>query len=176
MNDLSEDSIINTVHQGIKKGIRTTIDSKCFGSTVILILSGIDAMAYVSMAANQVDVSRDDFVKWAERYIKFPCQEQLTGLDLYGARCSMLNNYGTASKLSREGKCRQIAYMDESQPEIRYDPTKSKELVLVSIKALANAFFDGIDKFLIDTYADKNKAALADKRFENIVHTYSYIE
>lgn len=85
MTDLSKDPLINAVHNGIKRGIRVALENDCLGSAVILILSGIDAMAYIAMSASQDDVTRGDFVRWAEKYITFPCSEQLTGLDLYGA-------------------------------------------------------------------------------------------
>jgi len=169
MTDLSQDPVINAVHNGIKHGIRVALENDCLDSAVILILSGIDAMAYVAMPAGQYDVTRDDFVKWAEQYIKFPCSEQLTGLDLYGARCAMLHSYGTASKLSREGKCRQVGYMDKSVPEVRFAPNVSNDLVLVSVPALAEAFFSGVDKFLIHMFEDKKKAPIAEQRLKNLV-------
>jgi hypothetical protein len=122
MTDLSRDPIVNAIHNGIKRGIRISLENDCLGSAVILILCGIDAMAYLSVPASQEDVTRSDFVKWVERYMKFPCKEQLTGLDLYGARCAMLHNYGVASDLSRKGKCRQVGYMDKSVPEFALIP------------------------------------------------------
>ena len=169
MTDLSTDPLINAIHNGIKRGIRVALENDCLGSAVILILSGIDAMAYVGMPAGQEDVTRNDFITWVERYIKFSCSEQLSGWDLYGARCAMLHSYGTASDLSRKGKCRQIGYMDKSVPEIRLNPSVSMDLVLVSVPALADAFFSGIDKFLIDAFADEKKRAIAEQRLQKLV-------
>ena len=174
MTDLRTDPIINTVHNGIKRGIRLAIENDCLPSAIILILSGIDTMAYLAMPASQDDVTRTDFVRWADHYIKFPCKEQLTGLDLYGARCAMLHNYGITSNLSRKGKCRQVGYMNKSVPEVRFNPKVSKDLVLVAVPALADAFFSGVDRFLIDLFADTNKAPLAERRLENLVQTISF--
>jgi len=176
MVELSRDPIINAIHNGIKRGIRVALENHCLGSAVILILSGIDAMAYIAMPASQDDVTRSDFVRWAEQYIKFPCSEQLTGLDLYGARCAMLHNYGTASELSRKGKCRQVGYMDKSVPEVRFNPKVSKDLVLVSVPALADAFFSGADKFLVDVFGDKNKASIAEQRLRKLVQAIPFKE
>ncbi|MBA5865291.1 MAG: hypothetical protein GDA67_01185 [Nitrospira sp. CR1.3] len=176
MTDLSKDPLINAVHNGIKRGIRVALENHCLGSAVILILSGIDAMAYIRMPASQDDVTRSGFVRWAEQYIKFPCSDQLTGLDLYGARCAMLHNYGTASDLSRKGKCRQVAYMDESVPEVLFDPNVSKDLVLVSVPALADAFFSGVDKFLVDLFAESKKAPIAEQRLKKLVQAIPFKE
>ena len=173
MADLSQDPIINVIHNNIKKGIDVTLGNKCLGSAVILILSAIDAMAYLGMPENQEDVTKTDFIDWAERYICFPGREQLTGADLYGARCAVLHSFGVRSKMSRAGRCRMIAYMDQSEPPIRYEPKVSRGLVLVSVPALRDALFEGIDKFLIDLYKEpqSKKAQVADKRFRSLMHT-----
>ncbi|HXZ42329.1 MAG TPA: hypothetical protein VEG68_16415, partial [Terriglobales bacterium] len=72
------------------------------------------------------------------------------------------------------GKCRMVGYMDDADPPIRFDPKVSKDLVLVSITALKNAFFEGIDRFLVDTYRTpgSEKARLADERFQKLVHEF----
>jgi hypothetical protein len=164
MKGIERDPIIKAIYGGIKRGIQVAIENDCFDSAVVLILSGMDSMAYLGMPSNQQDVKRDDFVKWAERYIKFPCEDQLTGLDLYGARCAILHSFGVVSDLSRKGQCRMVAYMDNSVPEVRYNPAVAKNLVLVSVTALAEAFYSGIDQFLVDLFADKKKAGIAEKR------------
>jgi len=143
MSDFSQDSIINAVNNGIRRGIQVAIDNRCLSSAIILIYSGMDSMAYLGMPPTQEDVTKSDFTNWADRYIKFPCKEQLSGAELYGARCGMLHNFSSYSRMSRKGECRVIGYMDKSKPEIRYNPAVSKELVLVSIPALAIAFFKG---------------------------------
>jgi len=130
----------------------------------------MDTMAYLDMPSDQQDVKKTDFVRWAERYIRFPSPEQLTGLELYGARCAMLHRYSVASRLSREGQCRQIAYMDKSVPEVRSNPAISTDLVLVSVPGLAQAFFDGVDTFLIDLFSDIKKAPIAEERLRKLVH------
>ena len=176
MTDLSRDPIVNAINNGIKRGIRVALENECYGSVVVLILSGIDTMAYLGMPAGQQDVTRNDFVTWVDKYIRFPCREQLTGWDLYGARCGMLHSFSTISKLSRDGQCRQVGYMDRSIPEVRYDPNVDEDFVLVSIEALAEAFFKGVDKFLIDVYSDVQSVELADERFQLIVQTFQVQE
>lgn len=173
MTDLSRDPIVNAVHNGIKRGIRVALANDCYGSAVVLILSGIDTMAYLGMPPCQQDVKRADFVQWVEHYIRFPCEHQLTGLELYGARCGMLHSFSAVSRLHRQGGCRQIGYMDRSVPEIRFNPAVSEELVLVSVEALAESFFSAVDRFLIDLYSDEEKARVADQRFQHVMHTFA---
>jgi len=116
-SQFSQDPIINVVHNSIRKGINVTLEHDCDASAVILILSAIDAMAYLTMPKDQRDVRPDDFIKWADQYIRFPGEEQLTGADLYGARCAMLHSFGAQSKMSRKGQCRVILWMTKPAPD-----------------------------------------------------------
>lgn len=170
MTDWSRDPIVNAINNGIRRGIQVAVDNHCYGSAVILIYAGIDAMAFLAMPGEQEDVTRGDFIAWADRYIKLPCKEQLYGADLYGARCGMLHNYSTYSRMTRNGECRTIGYMDKSVPEVRYNPEVSKEVVLVSVPALAEAFFRGIEKFLVDLFSDQKRAKVAELRLPKLVH------
>ncbi|MBA3066114.1 hypothetical protein KJ633_03740 [bacterium] len=176
MNNLSQDPIINVIHNGIKQGIRITFEKKLYGATIILVLSGIDTMDYLDMPGNQEDVEKKDFIDWVKKYIRFPCKEQLAGIDLYGARCGMLHSYSIQSKLSRQNRCRQIGYMNKGKPEVRYNPEVTKDLVMVSIEALVESFFKGIDQFLINLFSNPKKSKIAEERLKKIVMTVPYKE
>ena len=159
-----DDPIQATIYDGIKRSIKVCLEHQCFGAAVTLIYSGIDTMAFLGMPEGQEDVGKADFVGWCERYLKMPGRIPVAGIEWYAARCAVLHTHGVKSKLSREGKARMIAYMDKAVPEVRHDPSLTPPLVMISIDALATAFFDGIDKFLIDIFTDKAKRELAEKR------------
>ncbi len=163
---MERDPITNAIYGGIKEGIKVAVANNCYGSAVILILSGIDSMAFLNMPASQKDVTKTDFIDWVDRYIKFPCTEQITGSDLYGARCAMLHTYGVVSKMSRDGRCRMVGYMSEAVPEIRFNPAVNDKLVMVSIPALAESFYKGIDQFLVNLFTNKEKAKVAEERLK----------
>lgn len=126
-------------------------------------------MAFLGMPAGKLDVTKADFVTWVEKYIQFPGSEQLTGLDVYGARCSMLHTHSVYSALSRRGECRLVGYVDQMYPPVKFNPNVNSNLVMVSVPALAKAFSDGVDKHLIDLFSDKNKAEIAEKRLQEFV-------
>ena len=66
MGAISNDPVQNAINGDIKDGIRLTLQHGCIGSAVKLIYSAIDTMAFLSMPAAQVEVTRTDFVKWAD--------------------------------------------------------------------------------------------------------------
>ncbi len=173
MNDLSRDPVFNVIHNQIKRSIRVLIENECLGAAVQLIYSGIDTMAYLGLPENQEEVKQKDFIAWAERYIRFPCKEQLTGADLYGARCGLLHTYSPYSAKSRKGECRLIGYKGKMVPEVKYDPKINKDLVMVSVSALVEVFFKGVDQSLINLFSDSKKSKLVEERLENLAHSYS---
>jgi hypothetical protein len=168
------DPIANAVYGGIKRDISVMLEAKRYAGAVLLIYSGMDTMAWIGMDATKEDVERSDFVTWAEKYIKFDGHEQLTGLDLYGARCALLHSYSVYSKLSRERKCRAIGYTDRMTPPVRYNPKKSKEFVMVSLHHLAEAFFSAIDRFLVDVHADPVRRPIAAARLQKLIQELPY--
>jgi hypothetical protein len=167
---LPADPLRNVVEEGIKRSIRVALAEKCYGAAVILIYAGIDAMAFLGMPSSHEDVTRDDFIAWVDRFIYFPCKEQVSGLEFYGARCGMLHNYSAFSRLSREGKCRIIGYVDESVPEVM-TAAEVPHLVLVSIVALAQAFSVGVDAFLNEISKDTARAGVAAARLNKLVQS-----
>jgi len=168
-NSFENDPIQNAIYGGIKRSIQLCMDNNCFAAAVILTYSGIDTMAYLSMPAGQVDVKRGDFVAWCDRYMLLPGDEQIAGLEYYGARCSTLHTYGVESKLSREGKCRRIGYMDHGIPVIRTNASANPDFLLLSIKALTSAFLCGVDRFLTDSFAKPELAHLIESRLPSLL-------
>lgn len=78
-----EDPVTNAIYGGIKEDIKTLLNAERFRGALLLIYAGIDCMASIGMAEGQEDVTRDDFVAWAERYIQFPGKQQLSGRSLF---------------------------------------------------------------------------------------------
>jgi hypothetical protein len=172
--DFSQDAVNNAIYKGIRRGIEVTIDNGCLGSAAILILSAIDAMAYLAMPEQREDVTKEDFILWAGKYIRFPCREQLTGEDLYGARCAMLHAYGAQSKMSREGKCRVILWTSRAVPPIMAHPA-TPGYVMVSVPDLRDSLFAGVDRFLIEVFRERSskRAELVNRRLNSLVQEMS---
>jgi len=168
MATFSDDSL-NSGVQEIKRGIDVTLENECFASCAILIYSAIDLMAYLGMPEKQLDVTGKDFQEWADRYIHFPCKEQLSGVDLWAARCGMMHNYGPRSRLVREGKARNIVYADHQIPEIRFNPSIATDVVIVSVRAMRDALFHAIDRYLVDLFYESEKARVAETRLDWVI-------
>ena len=170
-----KDPIVNIIYRQIEDPIKLCLEHGHFSAGVKLIYAGIDTMAFLMMPATnskgkkREKVERDDFINWVEQYLHFEGDEQLSGLDVYGARCSMLHNHSIYSELSKLGKCRWVGYTDKMHPPVRFDPKIHKQLVMVSVPDLAEAFFSGVRECLIDLFSDLATNQIARQRLDDLV-------
>lgn len=173
MSQYSKDPVINVVYQQIKEPIKLCIEHNHFSAAVKLIYAGIDTMAFLGMQRNKQKVTRSDFISWVERYIHFEGREQLTGKDVYGARCSMLHNHSVYSSLSQKGECRKVLYASQMYPPVRFIPKIDEKSVVVSVPALADVFFTAIDKYMVDLFSNSDKKQIAEQRLNTLVQNIS---
>jgi len=177
MTEISKEHILKIVRSDIKDPIKIVLKNKSYRSAVILILTGIDTMAYLSMPANKKTQDCHDFIEWADRYILFQGKEKLTGLELYIARCIILHSYSDYSSIMSLGDCRKIEYTDQSNPDaIDYNPEESDKTVKVSVHALSDAFFNGTDRFFDYMFSDNEKALLVEKRLNELMLKFPTVE
>ncbi|MDR6776277.1 hypothetical protein J2W98_000524 [Paenibacillus peoriae] len=133
-------------------------ENKSFRAAIILIYSGIDAMAALDIPCGQTVSGRNDFIKWCDRYLKFKSMEKITGTELYAARCGIIHTYSSESDFLKRENCRQIGYMDRSAMDVIYKPDIDETLVMVSVEALINAFFSAINEFLIEALSNSGRS------------------
>jgi hypothetical protein len=168
---LAGDPVINVIHGGIRADINTLLANGGGRGAVILIYAGMDTMAFLDMPEGQTEVRGRDFIRWAGRYVRFPGSVQVTGEELYAARCGMLHTYTAEARATRSGRARRIGYADKMDPPAYAAPTAAPDIVLVSVPGLRDAFFRGIDQFLIDAYSSgPAKRATVEGRLGDLVH------
>lgn len=134
------DCIFNDIHVCLKNNAPT--------GAVILIYCAIDAMSALSMPFNKRKVDRDDFIAWVEKYMKTDSTQpyQYQGVDLYGARCGIVHNYGVESNLSNKKQCKEIVYKHNCLEHF-YDAIRHPELVVLGINLFIRDFYDAVIGF-----------------------------
>lgn len=172
----SKDSLVNAIYQNIKRGIQVTYDNECYGSCLILIYCGIDAMSYLSMPQTQNEVQSKDFIQWADKYISPRLRNKttkITGEELFSARCAVVHTYTIESKKTRQASVRKIAYAFGGDLSVIFD-SKVPDLVLLRMDTLRDAFFTAIDEFLMQSYADKQKKPILEARLNKLLTVIPY--
>ncbi len=170
----SEDSLINAIYQGIKRGIQVTFDNECLGSCLILIYCGIDSMAYLSLPAGQEEVRREDFIRWVNQYLSPGLSNgriSVTGEDLYSARCAVVHTYTSESRTTKIGLAKIISYQYGGGLPVFFDPNVEPNMIIIRIEAFRDIFFGAIDKFLVESYAVRSRQPLLEARLKKLLIT-----
>ena len=85
---------------------------------LVLMLSFIDACAWLTRKPGRKDVRADDFVEWVNKYLLPDSQLPCTAEELYGARCGLLHSLTGESRLHREHKIRKMFWSRASGEEV----------------------------------------------------------
>jgi hypothetical protein len=154
----TSDQLMNVLLDGICGDIRFALKHGRNRAALILIFSGIDAMASLEKNGGKNDVG-ERFANWVNGYMQFSEWPE-AGLELYGARCGILHTYGPISNLFEKGQVRLIGYTTGGGRDVM----QSAELVLVSVEGLAFQFFRGIARYLEALASEPTKRAKAAPR------------
>lgn len=167
MTDLARDPLMNIIHRGIKEPIRLLLEKHFLEAALKLVFSGIDTMTFLGLPADAIEVTGADFIAWCDRYLQLPGRESVSSVELYGARCGLLHCHSGESRAHRQGTARLLHWRDQGVP-VRYRPDIDPDLVLVSVQALADAFFEAVDRFLVELFRDPSRAEVANARLQNM--------
>jgi hypothetical protein len=168
------DPILNVLNRGLKQPIRDLLSLGHYGAALVVTLTSIDIVSVLGMPEDQDRATKAGFVRWAERYIHLQGDTVISGLEWYGARCGVLHTYSPCSSLGKHSGVRIIGYVDDMVPSVRYRQGNSPDFILVSVRAFVQAFFAGLDKYLIDLYSSPERARLADVRLGKMFHCLQY--
>lgn len=151
--------------------IRWAIDEKRNLAAAQLLLAAIDVVAGLERPEEQEETSGDNFITWCDSYLALKGRNYtLTGLDLWGARCGFLHGYTPLSRVVRKGKARMLSYVDESQEVVMTDDPETG-LVIVSLRALWEAFCQGVIASMKRANRDKRIADLVNPRLNEMFYS-----
>lgn len=167
--EISRDPIINIIYKGLKEPIVLCMNNNAERAALILLYAAIDSLTKLGLPEHREKATRKDYAEWCEMYLIFNTEEKISGLEWYAARCGLLHSYASESDLSDEGKVRIIGYYIGTGEDIIFRPQINKNILLVRIEGLIDAFYRALDKFIVDLYAFKNKEII-NKRFNKMLH------
>jgi hypothetical protein len=153
----------------IIESIENSIRERKIMSSLILLYSAIDSFSHLANRTN--DITRNVFINWTEKwmisYSNLPC----SGIDLYAARCGILHELISESKLSKDKKAKQIFYAwGNADINILKETIKNSdnedECLALKLEEIFDAFkigmskcYEEISKYSSWTYSFNEKAA-----------------
>jgi hypothetical protein len=133
---------------------------------LVLLYATIDILASLDRPDSKQDVTRDDFVAWVDAFLLPGSSLKCTGIDLHAARCGLLHTYAPGSRLSGEGKAKEMYYawgkakigpLERSMQNIDW----KIPAVAVHVDALHKAVEDGLQTFRRVLGRDSTRATRA---------------
>ena len=169
MNSVSKDPIYNAIYSGIRRDIDIAIKNNCRRSAIILIYAGIDAMAYLARPISQEYNTSQDFKDWVTSYLHIEGKTIITPDEWWAARNGIIHTYTPFSKTHEDSNIRVLQYITHFPFPIAYDAIDNPKMVLVNILSMRDAFFTGIDKFLMDSFSNPSKKQLIEERLAELL-------
>jgi hypothetical protein len=141
--------------------IQLLLDARHTLPALIVLFAGLDVLGSLLRPELEADTAGRYFKEWANKYMVSHAHLPCTAEDLWGARCGLLHTHTSASKLSREGKVRQLHYSRGPLPLKTKQGISALELkgkLILDVDALYGAFKNGCQRFMDDIQADSQLA------------------
>lgn len=108
---MTTDEMVDSYGEELFSALLLLFENKLHGQMMILIFSAVDALGLLDAPPEQTEASGASFKAWVGKYMlsKIPNAE-FSEVDFWAARCGVLHTHTSLSKLSKEGKARQIQY------------------------------------------------------------------
>lgn len=126
--------------------IDTCIEKGYLLPSLILIYSGIDALASLNRSKEKEKVTRSDFKKWCADYLLPESGLNCSDTDLYAARCGILHTSTAESDLSKKDEAVELIYCigNISEKQSIYQEIINqkypRKTIIVNIEDLEKAF------------------------------------
>jgi hypothetical protein len=116
--------------------------------SLILLYSTIDIMGYI---VSEEKASGTRFKYFIDEFMSDALPNDITSVDLWGARCALLHTGTPESDLSKKGNARQILYSSGSAPieilnQVICASEKPDKYIGISFEELLDAFICGIEE------------------------------
>lgn len=163
--------------------IKILLDAGHTVPALILLYSATDFFVSLLRPESQPDTNGSHFKKWAEDYMIEHSLPTITSEDLWGARCGLLHTHSPSSKVSRQGKAREIAYYRaqalspnmQNASDSGLKQVKAKGKIPLNVDALYEAFENGLHRFLADVQRDPELEKRASYHSSRLFGVWKYV-
>jgi hypothetical protein len=155
--------------------IKLLLDAAHTLPALMMLYAAVDILGSLLRPESEPDTKGEYFKKWVHDYMIAHSQVAFTSEELWSARCGLLHTHTASSKLSRQGKARQLHYFrahGASLPPAMQHAMRdalSQGKLFVEVDALCTVFRDGTQRFLAAVQSD---AALEKRVLHHSTHLF----
>jgi hypothetical protein len=168
MNNLSD------CLEEILEGIDLCNKAHLNNSTLILIYSGIDAVASIERIPGEG--TKASFLRWVNTYLLSSKPLVCDAMELYGARCGLVHSMSADSDLSKAGSARPVVYsFGGASPTISQEASDALGLgyVALDLNDLIEAFRLGVHAYRLAVQASPERQAAVNQAITNWLGSWS---
>ena len=134
-----------------RRAVHLCLDDQLWLPALILVYALLDALAWVGKrGGSQPDVTRDDFIRWCDRYLLVPPSATFSAVDLYAARCGLVHSNTAESRLMRQGQARPVWYdLPTGQSLVPIRTVSSQMPVIIPVQGLVDAVFRAAESLFV---------------------------
>lgn len=135
----------------------------------------LDTMAFLSLPADREVQGKADFIRWVDTYLKGHEDQpyQYRGIDVYGARCSLLHAFGSDADFhGKNPDAKKYGYHDGGMHA--YDPAIEDHLVIIGTASLINDVLHAITVFIGACKVDVDLRQRVEGRLPKILATFPF--
>lgn len=165
---MADHSLGNFIKRRLR-AISFCFEQELFADGLVLLYAAIDALGWLNMPQEKSWASETSFVDWVDKFLLPDSNLPCTAGDLYAARCGLLHTSTAESRLSREGKTREVNYLlgDSGRALISIMTNTPQPFVLVEIGILLAAFEHATQRFEKELLKDPVLAERVENRVEH---------
>lgn len=160
-NNSADFDVLEKNLNNITKSIELCLNAKLQISSLVLLYSGIDIMGWLNRPVSKYHKPKEDFIRWVDDYLLPNPNIKCKAIDLYAARCAIINSYSFSSELSKKGEAKEICYSwGKANVELLQndlDRRYKNPAIAIHINDFLEAFKEGIEKFKLSIKNDKEK-------------------
>lgn len=97
------------------KATTTLYRENLCGHLLIIIYSTIDTLGLLDAPPKQTEATGDSFKDWTKNYLLSWPGIEFNETDLWSARCAVLHTFTTESRLSRDGRAKELQYYRDNK-------------------------------------------------------------
>jgi len=131
-------------------------------------------LAHLDRPQDKAEGSAEDFIQWAGRYLLPHLPEGIPAQEIYSTRCAILHSLGVESRWTRVGRVRKVGFTVGGGPPIAYNPKIDPTMVIINLELLVEAFFAGVDKYIVEAFADSKRRPIVEKRLQHMLTSIPY--
>ena len=159
---ITESDLGVKIYKALMQGACITLEMGLYVSSMKLLLSTVDTMAFLITGNNR----KCDFINWLNKYTDLPATG-VTADELWEHRNALLHMTTLDSdKVKKGAVVRLIPYKDPATPPINL----LKNSKFYSIDKVYCAIAKGLDKFIKDVESDKNLKEAFESNWQKIVY------